>query len=135
MHEAQQMVKDFHEAMKLPMPESPTWTEWTEVRIDLIAEELDELQDAWLGKLSDNNVSETAGFDMIAAIDAIADLLYVVYGAAVALGVDIEPFFAEVHRANMKKTGGPKSLNGKQLKPAGWQPPNHEPILREMYGQ
>jgi hypothetical protein len=44
--------------------------------------------------------------------------------------VDLEPFFAEVHRTNMAKVGGPVRPDGKKLKPEGWQPPDIAGILR-----
>ena len=34
----------------------------------------------------------------------------------------------EVHKTNMAKSLGPK-VNGKQLKPEGWEPPNIKAIL------
>jgi hypothetical protein len=46
---------------------------------------------------------ERDGNDIVGAADAIGDLLYVVFGAAVAYGIDIEPVFAEIHRSNMSK--------------------------------
>lgn len=58
------------------------------------------------------------------AIDGLADLQYVVLGSAVAWGIDLGPFFEEVHRANMDKLRGPKRADGKQLKPDDWRPPD-----------
>lgn len=49
--------------------------------------------------------------------------------AALALGVDLQPFFREVHRTNMHKLKGPKREDGKQLKPEGWKPPR----IKAMY--
>lgn len=49
--------------------------------------------------------------------------------ASQALGVDLRPFFREVHRTNMHKLAGPKREDGKQLKPPGWKPPR----IRAMY--
>lgn len=43
--------------------------------------------------------------------------------ASQALGVDLRPFFREVHRTNMHKLAGPKREDGKQLKPPGWKSP------------
>ena len=80
-----------------------------ELRYNLIDEELSEYWDAV-------NIYQVA--------DAIGDLLYVVYGAAETHGIDIEPVFAEIHRANMQKLTGPKRADGKQLKPDNWTPPD-----------
>lgn len=51
--------------------------------------------------------------------------------ASIGLGLDLRPFFKEVHRANMEKLTGPKREDGKQLKPEGWQPPR----IAEMYAE
>lgn len=69
--------------------------------------------------------------DMIAVADALADLLYVVYGAAVAWGIEINPVFLEVHRANMQKfaPGSYEREDGKWMKPPDWQPPDIESVL------
>lgn len=88
-----------------------------ELRKKLMQEELAELVDA----------IDTE--DMVAAADAICDLLYVVYGTAVAFGIDVQPMMNRVHAANMEKAGGPKDEHGKQLKPDGWKPPD---IRREL---
>ena len=71
-----------------------------------------------------------AAGDLVEMVDALCDLLYVTYGAAVDLGVDLQPFFAEVHRCNMAKVGGRRREDGKWLKPAGWTPPDIAGLLR-----
>lgn len=48
---------------------------------------------------------------------------------AQGLGVDLRPFFREVHRTNMHKLTGPIRPDGKKLKPAGWKPPR----IKAMY--
>jgi predicted HAD superfamily Cof-like phosphohydrolase len=46
------------------------------------------------------------------------------------LGVDLRPFFCEVHRTNMLKfDGGYKREDGKQMKPADWKPPRIAKML------
>jgi len=62
--------------------------------------------------------------DMPAAVDALADIDYVVAGSYLEFGVDSRPIAAEVHRANMAKASGPVAANGKRLKPEGWTPPD-----------
>ena len=67
--------------------------ETQDLRVDLIAEELEELELA----LSNN--------DIIEAADALTDLLYVIYGAGHAFGIDLDECYHEVHRSNMSKLG------------------------------
>ena len=63
------------------------------LRIDLIKEELDELQEA----MKNNDLLEVA--------DALTDILYVTYGAGHAFGIDLDKCFDEVQRSNMSKLG------------------------------
>jgi predicted HAD superfamily Cof-like phosphohydrolase len=63
------------------------------LRIDLIKEELDELQEA----MKNNDLLEVA--------DALTDILYVTYGAGHAFGVDLDKCFDEVQNSNMSKLG------------------------------
>ena len=62
------------------------------LRIDLIKEELDELQEAM-----ENN-------DLLEVADALTDILYVTYGAGHAFGIDLDKCF-EVQNSNMSKLG------------------------------
>jgi len=70
------------------------------LRNELIEEELQELKAA---SILDNDLVEVA--------DALTDLLYVVYGAGHAYGIDLDKCFDEVHRSNMSKLG----LDGKPI--------------------
>ena len=63
------------------------------LRIDLIKEELDELQEA----MKKNDLLEVA--------DALTDILYVTYGAGHAFGIDLDKCFDEVQNSNMSKLG------------------------------
>jgi predicted HAD superfamily Cof-like phosphohydrolase len=122
--DAAEMVREFHRAAGAYTSEEPTLdvpTEVRELRLRLIAEELNELRSA------------LDADDLGAVEDAIADLLYVGYGAALAFGIPIDEVFAEVHRANLAKleSGGPHERDdGKVLKPDGWVPPDVEGVLR-----
>jgi predicted HAD superfamily Cof-like phosphohydrolase len=59
----------------------------------------------------------------------MCDLLCVVYGTAAEFGIDLAPFWQEVHRTNMAKAGGPIREDGKRLKPSGWRPPDIAGVL------
>ena len=61
------------------------------LRVDLIKEELDELQEA----IKNNDLLEVA--------DALTDILYVTYGAGHAFGIDLDKCFEEVQNSNMSK--------------------------------
>jgi len=123
MHVPQEQVRDFHRACNLRRPEYPDidWRDLQNFQCDLILEEYEELYGAIKAR------------DSAGVIREMCDLLYVVYGAAVAIGVDLEPFFEEVHRANMEKTQGPKRSDGKQLKPLNWRPPDTGQVLKDVY--
>jgi len=122
MDSAQRLVHQFYETFDLGAPPRPTLDDFpAELRIRLIEEELAEFREA------------VAQGDLVEVVDALCDLLYVTYGAGVALGVDLEPFFVEVHRSNMAKRGGAQRTDGKQLKPADWQPPRIAELLEDLY--
>jgi predicted HAD superfamily Cof-like phosphohydrolase len=91
---AVEMVRTFHRAAGGHVAEEPTLdvpAEVRDLRLRLISEELDELRAA------------LECDDLVGVADAIADLLYVVYGAAMTFSIPIDEVFAEVHRANLAK--------------------------------
>lgn len=63
------------------------------LRVDLVQEEVGEFAAA----------SEQA--DLIGIADALADIVYVAYGAALTYGIDLDAVLREVHRSNMSKLG------------------------------
>lgn len=118
-----ELVEDFMEAMGQEVNAVPTWPEddIQRLRLDLIEEELDELHYA-----IDNK-------DMVEIADALGDLLYVVYGAGHAFGIDLDECFKEIHASNMSKLGPDgkpiKREDGKVLKPDTFFPPDLKTIL------
>ena len=86
------------------------------LRFDLIKEELNELEQA----MKEKNLKEVA--------DALADILYVTYGAGCAYGIDLDKCFKEVQRSNMSKLGedGKPIFNekGKVMKGPNYIEPN-----------
>jgi predicted HAD superfamily Cof-like phosphohydrolase len=120
-----ELVGDFMEAMGQDIEMRPIFPEdhIQKLRFDLIEEELDELK---LG-MDNQNLIEVA--------DALTDLLYVIYGAGQAFGIDLDECFQEVHCSNMSKLGEDgrpiKREDGKVLKPDSYFPPNLKDILYE----
>ena len=88
----------------------------SKLRYDLIFEEYNELLDAFREK------------DIVEAVDALTDILYVTYGAGCAYGIDLDKCFKEVQRANMSKLGedGKPIYNekGKVMKGPNYSEPN-----------
>lgn len=102
------------------------------LRATLIREEFQEVQEeiaALTARLPDTQPS-----DLAPLAHELADLLYVTYGTFAALGIDADAVFAEVHRANMEKAGGPRRADGKVLKPQGWQPADVIGVLEGQFG-
>ncbi len=119
-------VREFHAAFGAPVrvyPALPT-PERSWLRYELIREELSEFAEA----INDENI--------VAAADALGDLLYVTYGAALELGIDIHAVFDEIHRSNMSKLGRDGQPiyrhDGKVLKGPNYRAPNIEAVLAEQ---
>lgn len=141
----QRMVQDFMEAINQEVPGSLNTPspDIRKLRVDLIQEELEEFASASGVDLVDGSTATDEDYtymsvalrpsiplaDIAKVADAIGDLLYVVYGAAVAWGIQIDPVFGAIHQANMLKLTGPKRADGKQLKPSDWQAPDIKGIL------
>lgn len=70
-----------------------------------------------------------AGTSLAEIAHELADLLYVTYGTAISLGIDIRPVFEAIHVANMAKVGGGMRADGKVLKPPGWRPADVDALL------
>lgn len=112
MRACEQDVKGFPQ-----FPEDSTIS----LRLSLIHEEVHELVEA----IQDRDIVEVA--------DALTDILYVVYGAGHAFGIDLDMCFNEVQRSNMSKVmpNGKvqKNSEGKVMKPETYSEPNLEQVL------
>ncbi len=88
-------VADFHKTFKHPILETPSIPDKKrcDLRVELIAEELKELEEA----IKDKNLVEVA--------DALCDIQYVLSGAILefGLGDKFKALFDEVQRSNMSK--------------------------------
>ena len=116
-------VENFMRAFGQDVKTQPELAEFNtaELRFELITEEVEELATA-----IDND-------DIVEIADALTDILYVVYGAGHAYGIDLDECFSEVHRSNMSKLGEDgKPLyreDGKVLKGPEYFPPNLEDVI------
>ncbi|PCJ99770.1 MAG: phosphoribosyl-ATP diphosphatase [Zetaproteobacteria bacterium] len=121
-------VKEFHETYGLPVLDMPCISDkkTNELRINLLAEELDELKDA------------LEQGDMVETLDALIDLQYVLDGAFLSLGMAHlkTPAFDEVHRSNMSKLGADgkpirRQSDGKVLKGPDYFKPDISQFLNK----
>lgn len=92
---AYQCVKEFHEVFGQPAPVSEEWVsdDRVDLRFELIREELEELRESY-----DEG-------DFLNTVKELADLLYVVNGLAVEMGLDGDEIVQLVHYSNMTKLG------------------------------
>mgnify|MGYP000035237668 FL=1 len=88
-------VKTFMETFGQEVKTMPSFStdKINSLRYDLIKEELEELKEAMENK------------DLLEVADALTDILYVVYGAGHAFGIDLDKCFEEVQNSNMSKLG------------------------------
>lgn len=107
-----QNVEEFHYMLGLPVGSFPQVIplEAHSRRMRLILEELSEYTKA----VSNNDIVEIA--------DALGDLLYVVFGAALDHGLPMDKIFKQIHESNMTKRDGYMDEGGKWIKPDNYKP-------------
>ena len=138
------LVRRFHRLYGLPIrTDGPGLErESLHMRMSLIAEEFAELVGAVYGKAARGEIEAAWGRaaaaddgerDTVAAADALADLVYVVYGMALETGIDLAAVLAEVQRSNMSKLGADGRPvyrgDGKVLKGPDYFPPDVAGVL------
>lgn len=117
------MVREFHESFGLSMRFRPGFQPANEraMRVEILAEEFGEYL-----------VAEETN-DFVEVADALADMVYVIYGTALTYGIDLDAVITEVHESNMSKLddrGEPiYREDGKVLKGPNFHPPNIEEVL------
>ena len=112
----QQQVKQFHDRFGLWTYEKnqvPAPDDIILGRVSLISEEFAEF------------IKAAHGWDKEAMAKELADLAYVVYGAAVEIGIDLDKAIDIVHESNMSKVDGRlNKATGKYEKGPSYIPPN-----------
>ena len=139
MTNEQKDVRLLMETMGQACPEKPTMPDLKTriLRVRLIAEELLELCDAFGLELTIlNGKIHVFGNDVAGESDAIyksadatTDLKVMVIGTDVAMGIDGEPVWHEVQRANMSKVKGGLDEFGKFRKGPDYVPPQIDRII------
>lgn len=105
---------------EIPLRPQLRSTSYDILRYKLIKEELGELMDAQTDQ------------DLVEIADALGDLLYVVYGAALGYGIDLEPVMEEIHFSNMSKFPVTTREDGKVQKGPNYVPPDLDTVLSKQ---
>jgi predicted HAD superfamily Cof-like phosphohydrolase len=112
--------QEIPKTMGFPSPEV------IELRMKLIDEEVAEFKEA------------VADGDFVNAMKELADCIYVVQGAALAMGVNLDPVFREVHASNLSKLGPDGEVlrrpDGKVMKGPNYRTADVESVLAAMRG-
>ena len=139
------LVRRFHHVYGLPVQTDGASLERESLgmRMSLIAEEFAELVGAVYGQTARAEIesgyrravaADDGARDTVEAADALADLVYVIYGMALETGIDLAAVLAEVQRSNMSKLGADGKPvhreDGKVLKGPDYFPPDVEAVLR-----
>lgn len=118
MRVQQEKVAEFHQMFGLDVRWYPTVLEESrkELRVQLMAEELGEVVEA----LDSGELAEIA--------KELGDLLYVVLGTAVEMGLDMQDVFDQVHESNLSK------LWTRAEAKAALEHPSSEAVFMEEHG-
>ena len=135
-----ELVLQFHHTYSVPIrPFSDTTLDYERMnmRMSLIAEEFAELMGAVYGPraraiieaaTAEAVATDEGERDVIEAADALADLVYVVYGMAIESGMNLDSVLAEVQASNLSKLMPDGSVklreDGKVLKGPNFFQPN-----------
>ena len=135
-----ELVLQFHHTYSVPIRpfSDPTLDyERMNMRMSLIAEEFAELMGAVYGPraraiveaaTAEAVAADDGTRDVIETADALADLVYVIYGMAIESGMDLDSVLAEVQASNLSKLMPDGSVklreDGKVLKGPNFFQPN-----------
>ena len=138
------LVRRFHHVYGLPVQTDGPSLDRTSLgmRMSLIAEEFGELVGSVYGAAARAEVegafqravaADDGVRDVVETADALADLVYVIYGMALETGIDLAAVLTEVQRSNMSKLGEDgKPIyreDGKVLKGPGYFRPDVVGVL------
>lgn len=138
-------VREFQVAFNSPNAQKITVLDEarTQLRMNLIREEVKELEAEFYR--SPWEPSKSSALEPVPADELdipniakeMADILYVVYGFAIEMGIPLDDVFAEVHRSNMSKLGEDGKpvyrADGKVLKGENYSPADIATVLIGRY--
>ncbi|WP_318656531.1 pyrophosphohydrolase domain-containing protein [Scrofimicrobium canadense] len=147
----QSLVSEFHRVYEMPnlvaSRSAPSLdTDHLSMRMSLITEEFAELYGAVYGPDAEAAILDAAqavpddnNRDVVETADALADLVYVIYGMALECGIDLDAVLAEVQRSNLSKLMPDGSVkrreDGKVLKGPNFSPPDVAGVLTGLVTQ
>ncbi|WP_194948022.1 bifunctional GNAT family N-acetyltransferase/nucleoside triphosphate pyrophosphohydrolase family protein [Actinomyces trachealis] len=138
------LVRCFHRVYGLPVQvDGPSLDRSSlHMRMSLIAEEFGELVGAVYGPAARSEIeaavaravaADDGARDTVETADALADLVYVIYGMALETGINLAAVLSEVQRSNMSKLGADGRPvyreDGKVLKGPGYFQPDVAGVL------
>jgi predicted HAD superfamily Cof-like phosphohydrolase len=128
-----QKVREFRYKMGLVVNHKPQLLTWEQV--SFYARFINEETSEFLRAHEDQ--------DLIAAADAIGDLVYLLIGAAQMMGLPFDKVLSAIHKANMDKVpGASKRHKNDVAKPPDWVGPENDiaallntvvPLQRELF--
>ena len=127
---------EFEQKIEQVKPQNLGVEETIVLRKKLIKEErkeADEALDNLLESVEAGASKEVLQDNMEHLAKELADLVYVTYGTAERLGIDLDAAFETVHASNMSKIGGEHRPDGKLLKPDDYIVPDMEPSVRNSF--
>lgn len=139
----QHKVEQFMHAGNQDTPDTPqapdAGTAW--LRMNMLISEVNEYKEAksactYTGLNLGKDRTESQQNALVSMADALADMVYVIYGTAATYGIDLDRVLDVVHDANMRKLVDGrvvKDEHGKITKPDGWTPPEPE-IRAALFG-
>ncbi|MDD7385027.1 MAG: GNAT family N-acetyltransferase [Actinomycetaceae bacterium] len=115
-HDPEALVRQFHHVYGMPISSGKpdAHNERIIMRLRLIAEEFSELIGASLGSHARKEIEEAFlravdlddnTRDVVEIADALGDIVYVVYGMALELGIPMPDVLAEIQASNLSKLG------------------------------
>jgi predicted HAD superfamily Cof-like phosphohydrolase len=127
-------LKEFHDTFAPEQREDDYWDKLTR-RGNLISEEFDEVMEAiqWGERVEAGRAVATREEVKVEIAAELADLLYVAYGTAEELGIDLPAVFNATHGANMSKVWDDGTVHrndyGKVIKPPNFKKADIREVL------